>query len=202
MFKQILVILSLIFFTFAQQKAYEGPVIGIDLGTTFSVVGIYRNGKVEIIPNEQGNRITPSVVSFTPSGGVLVGEAAKNNIQFNPQNTLYDVKRLIGRKLSEVQKVDKDLFTFTLTGENEKLFIKAEVGNETKTFSPEQVSAMVLGKMKKIAENYLNEPVKYAVVTVPAYFNDAQRQATKDAGVIAGLEIIRIINEPTAASMV
>jgi endoplasmic reticulum chaperone BiP len=201
MFKQILVILSLIFFTFAQQKAYEGPVIGIDLGTTFSVVGIYRNGKVEIIPNEQGNRITPSVVSFTPSGGVLVGEAAKNNIQFNPQNTLYDVKRLIGRKLSEVQKVDKDLFTFTLTGENEKLFIKAEVGNETKTFSPEQVSAMVLGKMKKIAENYLNEPVKYAVVTVPAYFNDAQRQATKDAGVIAGLEIIRIINEPTAASM-
>eukprot|EP01080_Neovahlkampfia_damariscottae_P004940 gene4940-8537_t len=202
MLNKLLVILSVLFFiTIAQKMEYDGPVIGIDLGTTFSVVGIYRGGKVEIIPNEQGNRITPSVVSFTPSGGSLVGEAAKNNIQFNPTNTLYDVKRLIGRKLKEVQKADKDLFTYTLTGVDSKVFIKAEVGNETKTFSPEQVSAMVLGKLKKTAENYLNEPVKYAVVTVPAYFNDAQRQATKDAGKIAGLEIIRIINEPTAASI-
>lgn len=157
--------------------------------------------QVVIIPNEQGNRITPSVVSFTPSGAVLVGEAAKNNMPYNPENTLYDVKRLIGRKFSEVQKIDKDLFSYKLAQVDGRAYVQVKVGNDTKTFAPEEISALVLGKMKKIAEAFLNQAVKYAVITCPAYFNDAQRQATKDAGRISGLEVLRVINEPTAAAL-
>lgn len=202
MLKITFALLALVFiFAFAEDKKIEGPVIGIDLGTTYSCVGHWKDGKVEIIPNELGNRITPSVVSFAPNGGHMVGEAAKNNIAFNPKNTFYDVKRLIGRKFTEVQKVDKDLFTFDLVDSDGRAFVKAEVGNETKIFSPEQISAMILTKMKNIAEAHLNQKVQYAVITVPAYFNDAQKQATMDAGKIAGLEVIRIIAEPTAASM-
>jgi len=200
---------ALIFFIFVafsicQQESngkYGSPVIGIDLGTTFSVVGVYMEDQVVIIPNEQGNRITPSVVSFTPSGAVLVGEAAKNNMPYNPENTLYDVKRLIGRKFSEVQKIDKDLFSYKLAQVDGRAYVQVKVGNDTKTFAPEEISALVLGKMKKIAEAFLNQAVKYAVITCPAYFNDAQRQATKDAGRISGLEVLRVINEPTAAAL-
>jgi len=183
---------------FAQK--YDTPVIGIDLGTTYSCVGIFRNGKVEIIPNELGNRITPSVVSFT-DGKVLVGEAAKNNAHFNPINTFYDVKRLIGRKYSEVKIMDAKLFSYSLAKVDGKAYVKSTDGGQEKTYSPEEISALILKKMKSIAEKYLNTPVKHAVITVPAYFNDAQRTATKDAGGIAGLNVLRVLNEPTAASM-
>lgn len=180
-----------------------GPVVGIDLGTTYSCVAVYRNGKVEIIENELGSRITPSVVSWTASGERLIGEAAKNNAPFNPRNTLYDVKRLIGRRYREVLKKDAKLLSYGLTEKDGRVFAKYKETEDgpSKVISPEEVSAMVLQKMKQIAEKYLGEEVKHAVVTVPAYFNDQQRQATSDAGRIAGLEVLRIVNEPTAASM-
>ncbi|CAD5234758.1 unnamed protein product [Bursaphelenchus xylophilus] len=185
-----------------KDKKY-GTIIGIDLGTTYSCVGVYKNGRVEIIANDQGNRITPSYVAFTPETGErLIGDAAKNQLTLNPENTIFDAKRLIGREFSEKSvQADLKLWPFKVTNKNNKPHVQVKVGEETKEFAPEEVSAMVLGKMKEIAEQYLGKEVKNAVVTVPAYFNDAQRQATKDAGVIAGLNVVRIINEPTAAAI-
>lgn len=180
----------------------DGPVIGIDLGTTYSCVGIVENGKVEIIPNDQGNRITPSYVSFSETSERLVGDAAKNQAAMNPLNTVFDVKRLIGRRYNEatVQR-DKKLLPFQIMSKDEKPHVKVSANGEDKVFSPEEISAMVLTKLKKTAEDYLQRKITRAVVTVPAYFNDAQRKATKDAGVIAGLNVLRIINEPTAAAL-
>ncbi|KAF6003669.1 Luminal-binding protein 4 [Cyanidiococcus yangmingshanensis] len=180
----------------------QGPVIGIDLGTTYSCVGVFQNGKVEIIANEQGNRITPSYVAFTDKER-LIGDAAKNQLALNPERTVFDVKRLIGRRFNDdsVQR-DMKLLPYKIVNKDGKPYIRVQIRDgEEKTFSPEEISAMILGKMKKIAEDYLGKPVKNAVVTVPAYFNDAQRQATKDAGTIAGLTVQRIINEPTAAAI-
>merc|ERR1712151_105350 len=184
-----------------EKKKVECPVIGIDLGTTYSCVGIFKNGRVEIIPNELGSRITPSVVAFTDEER-LVGESAKNQATINPTRTIYDVKRLIGRKYAdkEVQH-DKKFLPYSIVEKDTKPYIRSEVQGDTKSFAPEEISAMVLTKMKQVAENYLGETVKNAVVTVPAYFNDAQRQSTKDAGNISGLNIARIINEPTAAAI-
>eukprot|EP00177_Eucheuma_denticulatum_P004604 GFKZ01008380.1.p1 GENE.GFKZ01008380.1~~GFKZ01008380.1.p1 ORF type:complete len:662 (+),score=158.72 GFKZ01008380.1:271-2256(+) len=185
----------------ADEKENVGTVIGIDLGTTYSCVGVMQNGQVEIIANDQGNRITPSYVAFT-SEERLIGDAAKNQAAMNPVNTIFDVKRLIGRKYTDttVQR-DKKLLPYEIVSQGEKPMISVNIKGEEKAFSPEQISAMVLGKMKKTAEDYLGKEVKNAVVTVPAYFNDAQRQATKDAGTIAGLNVMRIINEPTAAAI-
>lgn len=177
--------------------------VGIDLGTTYSAVGVFNNNKVEIIANEQGNRTTPSYVAFT-SDERLIGEPAKNQASLNPENTVFDAKRLIGRKYSDsVVQSDIKHFPFTVksSGKDEKCLIEVEYKGEKKTFQPEEISSMILGKMKSIASSYLGEEVKNAVVTVPAYFNDSQRQATKDAGAIAGLNVLRIINEPTAAAM-
>jgi chaperone protein DnaK len=185
----------------------SGPCIGIDLGTTYSCVAVWRNGRVEVCPNEQGNRITPSYVAFLPDGTRLIGDAAKNQASQNPSRTIFDVKRLIGRKFSDatVQK-DKGLFPFNLIGNKQgKPDVEIEhcngVDGETKTFSPEEVSGMILRKMKETAEAFVGQEITRAVVTVPAYFNDAQRQATKDAGTIAGLKVERVINEPTAAAI-
>ncbi|EKE41794.1 heat shock protein70, hsp70A2, putative [Entamoeba nuttalli P19] len=176
-------------------------IIGIDLGTTFSAVGIYRDSGVEIIANDQGNRITPSVVAFTDHE-ILVGEAARNQITENPKNTIFEIKRLIGRTYDdkEVQR-DLHIFPFNIINQDNKPFIKVTLKGEEKIYSPEEISAMIIHKMAKTASDYLGKEVKKAVITVPAYFNDAQRQATKDAGTIAGLEVLRIVNEPTAASM-
>jgi endoplasmic reticulum chaperone BiP len=185
-----------------KKREVDGPVIGIDLGTTYSCVGIFKNGRVEIIPNELGNRITPSVVAFTDEER-LVGEAAKNQASNNAKRTIYVVKRLIGRKFEdkEVQR-DAKWLPYDVVSKAGKPYVSVEMpGVGQKQLSPEEVSAMILVKMKEVAENYLGQEVKYAVVTVPAYFNDAQRQATKDAGVIAGLEVLRIINEPSAAAI-
>jgi heat shock protein 5 len=178
-----------------------GPVIGIDLGTTYSCVGVYKDGRVQIIANDQGNRITPSYVAFTDTER-LIGDAAKNQAALNPHNTIFDVKRLIGRTIDDknVQK-DMKLFPFTIVDKDSRPFIQVEVKGEKKLYAPEEISAMILVKMKEIAEAYLGKEIVNAVVTVPAYFNDAQRQATKDAGVIAGLNVLRIINEPTAAAI-
>jgi heat shock protein 5 len=180
----------------------DGPVIGIDLGTTYSCVGIFKNGRVEIIPNELGNRITPSVVAFTDEER-LVGEAAKNQASNNAKRSIYVVKRLIGRKFDD-KEVQRDLkwLPYDVVSKAGKPYVSVEMpGVGQKQLSPEEVSAMVLTRMKEIAENYLGQEVKHAVVTVPAYFNDAQRQATKDAGTISGLEVLRIINEPSAAAI-
>ena len=176
--------------------------IGIDLGTTYSAVGVWRNQKVEIIANDQGNRTTPSYVAFNDNER-LIGDSAKNQAAVNAENTVFDAKRLIGRKFndSSVQN-DSKLWPFKISkGDNDKCLINAKYQGLDKTFQPEEISAMILGKMKEIAEGYLGEEVKDAVITVPAYFNDSQRQATKDAGVIAGLNVLRIINEPTAAAI-
>ena len=179
----------------------EGPVIGIDLGTTYSCVGIFRNGSVEIIPNELGNRITPSVVAFTDEDR-LVGEAAKNQAALNPKRTIYSVKRLIGRKYNDKEvQMDKKLLPYDIIDKDGKPYIQVETKGQKKLYSPEEISAMVLTKMKTVAENFLGTKVKNAVITVPAYFNDSQRQSTKDAGTIAGLNVLRIINEPTAAAI-
>lgn len=175
--------------------------IGIDLGTTYSCVGVYKNGKTEIIANEQGNRITPSYVAFTETER-LVGDSAKNQANSNPTNTICDSKRFIGKSWNdETVQNDKKLLQFNICNNNNKPIFNVKYKGESKMFRPDEISAMVLGKMKKIAEDYLGEDVKDAVVTVPAYFNDAQRNATKDAGKIAGLNVLRIINEPTAAAI-
>ncbi|KAF3903274.1 hypothetical protein ABW20_dc0108888 [Dactylellina cionopaga] len=178
-----------------------GVVIGIDLGTTYSCVGVMQKGKVEILANDQGNRITPSWVAFTDEER-LVGDAAKNQAANNPKRTIFDVKRLIGRKFNDPD-VQKDMkhFPFDVVNKDGKPYISVEVNGEKRTFTPEEISAMVLGKMKDIAEAYLGKKVTHAVVTVPAYFNDAQRQATKDAGSITGMTILRVVNEPTAAAI-
>ena len=175
--------------------------IGIDLGTTYSCVGIYQNGKVEIIANDQGNRTTPSYVAFTDKER-LTGDAAKQAESQNPINTIHDIKRLIGRNFTDnhVQS-DMKALSYTIVNKNGKPNVEVVYKEETKQFTPEEISAMILSYMKEIASAYLGEPVTNAVVTVPAYFNDAQRQATKDAGVIAGLNVLRIINEPTAAAI-
>src|SRR3989338_2760997 len=187
-----------------KSKQVERPCIGIDLGTTYSVVGVWNKDHVEIIPNEMCNRITPSVVSFSPdSNERLVGDGAKNQLPQNPTNTIYAIKRLIGRKFKDdtVQKDSKLLSYNVVADKDGKARAQVRFNGETKVFSAEQVSAMILQKMKEIAETFTGKSIKNAVVTVPAYFNDAQRQSTKDAGTIAGLNVVRIINEPTAAAI-
>jgi heat shock protein 5 len=187
---------------FADDKEDVGTVIGIDLGTTYSCVGVYKDGRVEIIANDQGNRITPSYVAFTEEGERLIGDAAKNQLTSNPKNTVFDAKRLIGRTWSEKSvQSDKKFFPFALVEQKGKPQVSVTVNGKKETFAPEEISAMVLTKMKETAETYLGHKVTHAVVTVPAYFNDAQRASTKDAGTIAGLNVMRIINEPTAAAI-
>lgn len=183
----------------AKQKV--GTAIGIDLGTTYSCVGVYQHGKVEIIANEMGNRTTPSYVAFNDSER-LVGDAAKNQVAMNPQNTVFDAKRLIGRKFDD-EKIQADMkhWPFKVFNDCGKPKLQVEFKGENKKFAPEEISSMVLVKMREIAEAYLGSKVTDAVITVPAYFNDSQRQATKDAGAIAGLNVLRIINEPTAAAL-
>lgn len=179
----------------------KGPAIGIDLGTTYSCVGYMVNDRVEIIPNDQGNRTTPSYVAFTDTER-LIGDAAKNQVALNPHNTVFDAKRLIGRNFDD-SAVQSDMkhWPFKVISKAGKPNIQIEFKGETKVFSPEEISSMILTKMKQVAEAYIGKEVPSAVITVPAYFNDSQRQATKDAGAIAGLNVLRIINEPTAAAI-
>jgi len=188
-------------FAFAEDSAPVGTTIGIDLGTTYSCVGVYKNGRVEIIANDQGNRITPSYVAFNDEER-LIGDSAKNQATVNPENTIFDVKRLIGRNYQDKEvQYDKQRLPYKVVNKGGKPYVEVKVKGEAKTFSPEEVSAMILTKMKETAEAFLGKDVKNAVVTVPAYFNDAQRQATKDAGTISGMNVLRIINEPTAAAI-
>ena len=176
--------------------------IGIDLGTTYSCVGVWQNDRVEIIANDQGNRTTPSYVAFNEKER-LIGDAAKNQVSMNPTNTVFDAKRLIGRSMndSNVQRDMKHWPFKVVPGKSNQPMIQVNYNNEEKTFSPEEISSMILIKMKEIAESYIGKEVKNAVITVPAYFNDSQRQSTKDAGTIAGLNVLRIINEPTSAAI-
>ena len=176
--------------------------IGIDLGTTYSCVGVWQNDRVEIIANDQGNRTTPSYVAFNDTDR-LIGDAAKNQVSMNPTNTVFDAKRLLGRKFTDpLVQSDMKHWPFTVfAGANDKPTIEITFKGEKKQFGPEEISSMVLTKMKEISETYLGRTVESAVITVPAYFNDAQRQSTKDAGIIAGLNVLRIINEPTAAAI-
>ena len=196
----LLVLLATV--TLTEDEKYECPIIGIDLGTTYSCVGIFKNGQVEVIPNELGNRITPSVVSFTDEER-LIGEAAKNQATVNPTRTLYDVKRLIGRRYTDkTVQYDKKYLPYDIVEKESRPYISVpNVQGETKTYAPEEISAMVLVKMKEIAESYTGKKIKNAIVTVPAYFDNSQRQATKDAGIIAGLNVVRVLNEPTAAAI-
>jgi heat shock protein 1/8 len=186
----------------SKSSSDTGEAVGIDLGTTYSCVGVWQNDRVEIIANDQGNRTTPSYVAFTENER-LIGDAAKSQAAMNASNTVFDAKRLIGRKFFDpsVQSDMKHWPFQVLNGPNNTPLIQVEYKGETKRFKAEEISSMVIGKMKDIAEAYLGKQVASAVVTVPAYFNDSQRQATKDAGVIAGLNILRIINEPTAAAI-
>nr|AAR17079.1 heat shock protein 70-2 [Nicotiana tabacum] len=178
-----------------------GPAVGIDLGTTYSCVGIFREDRCDIIANDQGNRTTPSFVAFTDTER-LIGDPAKNQVAMNPHNTVFDAKRLIGRKFSDSEvQADMKHFPFKVVDKGGKPSIEVEFKGETKSFTPEEISSMILTKMRETAESYLGTTVNNAVVTVPAYFNDSQRQATKDAGLIAGLNVLRIINEPTAAAI-
>eukprot|EP01018_Ginkgo_biloba_P028907 Gb_07010 [translate_table: standard] len=177
----------------------EGPAIGIDLGTTYSCVGVWQHDRVEIIANDQGNRTTPSYVAFTENER-LIGDAAKNQVAMNPTNTVFDAKRLIGRRFTD-RVVQSDIKLKVIQGAGDKPMICVQYKSEEKQFAAEEISSMVLIKMKEIAEAFLGSTIRNAVVTVPAYFNDSQRQATKDAGVIAGLNVMRIINEPTAAAI-
>ena len=178
-----------------------GKAVGIDLGTTYSCVGVWQSERVEIIANDQGNRTTPSYVAFTDTER-LIGDAAKNQVAMNPTNSIFDAKRLIGRKFADAEvQADMKHWPFKVVDKATKPIIQVEFKGETKQFTPEEVSAMVLTKMRETAEAYLGTKVNNAVVTVPAYFNDSQRQATKDAGTIAGMNVLRIINEPTAAAI-
>ncbi|KAK4122522.1 heat shock protein 70 [Parathielavia appendiculata] len=177
------------------------PAVGIDLGTTYSCVGVFREDRCEIIANDQGNRTTPSFVAFTDTER-LIGDAAKNQVAMNPHNTVFDAKRLIGRKFADAEvQADMKHFPFKVIDRGGKPVIEVEFKGEKKVFTPEEISSMVLTKMRETAESYLGGTVNNAVITVPAYFNDSQRQATKDAGLIAGLNVLRIINEPTAAAI-
>ena len=188
-------------YTYVEEMAENTIAIGIDLGTCMSCVGVWQNDRVEIIANDQGNRTTPSWVSFTKDER-LVGDAAKQLAATNTKNTVFDAKRLIGRRFTDpTVATDRVHWPFTLVDDGGKPKIEVEYKGETKQFLPEEISAMVLTKMKQTAEAYLGHTVTQAVITVPAYFNDAQRQATKDAGAICGLNVLRIINEPTAAAI-
>lgn len=179
----------------------KAPAVGIDLGTTYSCVGVFQHGKVEIIANDQGNRTTPSYVAFTDTER-LIGDAAKNQVAMNPTNTIFDAKRLIGRKFDDANvQADMKHWPFEVISDGGKPKLRVDYKGEQKKFFPEEVSSMVLLKMKETAEAYLGKTVTNAVITVPAYFNDSQRQATKDAGTISGMNILRIINEPTAAAI-
>mmetsp|Transcript_7697 Transcript_7697/g.11585 ORF Transcript_7697/g.11585 Transcript_7697/m.11585 type:complete len:703 (-) Transcript_7697:44-2152(-) len=186
-----------------EDEKAKGVCIGIDLGTTYSCVGVWQNGRVEICANDQGNRITPSFVAWSKDGQRLVGDSAKNQAASNPINTIFDVKRLIGRDYTDpTVQADMKHWPYKVVNKGGKPYVKVDVGSaKSKELSPEEVSAMILQKMKETAEAFLGTEVKRAVVTVPAYFNDAQRQATKDAGKIAGLVVERVINEPTAAAI-
>ncbi|GCC26818.1 heat shock cognate 71 kDa protein-like [Chiloscyllium punctatum] len=177
------------------------PAVGIDLGTTYSCVGVFQHGKVEIIANDQGNRTTPSYVAFTDTER-LIGDAAKNQVAMNPQNTIFDAKRLIGRRYDDATvQTDLKHWPFKVINDSSRPKVEVQHKGETKTFYAEEISSMVLAKMREIAEAYLGKSISSAVITVPAYFNDSQRQATKDAGTISGLNVLRIINEPTAAAI-
>ncbi|PWU05824.1 MAG: molecular chaperone DnaK [Verrucomicrobia bacterium] len=185
----------------SDKEKKSNKVLGIDLGTTNSCMAIMEGGEPVVIPNVEGGRTTPSVVAFTKDGERLVGQAARRQAITNPHNTVYSIKRLIGHKQSEVKELASKLPYKVVEGKNGDAYVEIQVGGKTDHYSPEQISAMILSKLKADAEAYLGEKIIQAVITVPAYFNDAQRQATKDAGKIAGLEVLRIINEPTAASL-
>src|SRR6187402_2596380 len=176
-------------------------ILGIDLGTTNSCMAVMEGGEPVVIPNAEGARTTPSIVAFTKTGERVVGQAAKRQAVTNPKNTVFSAKRFIGRKFSEVKAESANMPFKVVEGKNGDAYIEVQVGDKTETFAPQQIAAFVLAKLKADAEAYLGEKITQTVITVPAYFNDAQRQATKDAGKIAGLEVMRIINEPTAASL-
>src|SRR6202044_58934 len=176
-------------------------VLGIDLGTTNSCMAVMDSGEPLVLENSEGKRTTPSVVAFTKTGERVVGQAAKRQAVTNPSNTIFSAKRLIGRKFSEVRDEAKNMPFKVVEGKNGDAYIEVKQGDKVEQFAPQQIAAFVLGKLKADAEAYLGEKITQAVITVPAYFNDSQRQATKDAGKIAGLGVLRIINEPTAASL-